>query len=145
MKALENIMKNGEGGNKMVTWDLNTPLNSNEKYEGKSYIKLIRMEDLQLFIGNTRLMDLKLYKTNFTWINRQDGEELIMCKLDIILIPQGWINGFLDYQLWALPRIRSKNNALLLKTKYMVVKNHPFCFENMWMSHPELEKRVKKW
>jgi len=58
-------MKNGEE-NWMVVGYFNTPLSSNEKSRGKiDRIQLTRMEDLWLFIGNTRLMDLKFHGTKF--------------------------------------------------------------------------------
>lgn len=66
-----------------------------------------------------------------------------MCKLERILISQVWINEFHAYQLQALPCIAYYNNVFLLDLKDRIIKNHPFHFDNMCLSHLELEGKIK--
>lgn len=124
----------------VLAGDFNTPLYPSEKIGGNP-IDLQSAEDLQSLFTLAELMEVEMSGCKFTWSNRRYGKDLIMSKLDRVMISEEWMNK--ELSLKALPKIGSDHNPLLLNVAQGKTKKIPFRFENMWLQHKDFHENLK--
>jgi len=70
-------------------------------------------------------------------MNRRDGGDFVMERLDRTFASMEWVNTYPGYSLRNLPIVRLDHGPILLDFEL----NHsfmrkPFRFERMWITHP---------
>ena len=128
----------------IIMGDFNTPLEDKEK-KGGMPPDWESKQDLSNFINNLALMDVELKGGSFTWSNKRKGHDCIQVRLDRALISLDWLQSF-SCRLSLLPKIGSDHSSISLLVSPLVHRRyHPFRFEKMWTSHPDLLDNIKKW
>ncbi len=128
----------------IIMGDFNTPLEDKEK-KGGMPPDWESKQDLSNFINNLALMDVELKGGSFTWSNKRKGHDCIQVRLDRALISSDWLQSF-SCRLSLLPKIGSDYSSISLLVSPLVHRRyHPFKFEKMWTSHPDLLDNIKKW
>lgn len=127
--------------------DFNIPKDLNEKLGGSfENAKLESMSDLCNLINDTNLIDLELYGSKYMWKNQQKVMAFILCRMDKIIFFESLMCTFLDMFLKIFPQIGSDYNPLYLSLENTKKpRNNPFRSKIMWMSHPDLEPKIKEW
>ena len=94
-------------------------------------------DSFQQLISILGLCEVIASGQKFTWMNRRDGEDFVMERLDRAFASMEWVNTYPGYSLKNLPIVRSDHDPILLDFEL----NHsfrckPFRFERMWITHP---------
>ncbi|XP_077249317.1 uncharacterized protein LOC143888801 [Tasmannia lanceolata] len=126
-------------------WMVGGNFNTIRLPEEKNRMALITtsMRNLSNFINDSALIDLLLEGARFTWTNNQ--ENLIMSRLDRILISMEWEEAFpLIYQR-ALPKPTSDHNPILLELSNFLEGPRPFKFNLALCETPKFVDHIKLW
>jgi hypothetical protein len=102
------------------------------------------MDRLETCIREAKVDDLRYSGMHYTWTN-QCAENLIMRKLDRVLVNEKWNLTFPLSEARFLPSGMSNHSSMVVK----VARNDqnikkPFRFFDMWMDHEEFMPAVKK-
>uniref|UniRef100_A0A2N9H6E1 CCHC-type domain-containing protein n=1 Tax=Fagus sylvatica TaxID=28930 RepID=A0A2N9H6E1_FAGSY len=99
------------------------------------------------FVGNLQLQqalsDLCLIPIDskglpFTWMNKRQGDDFVMEKLDRAFANTEWMEHFPHTVVRNLPIIRSDHGPIILDTDLpQQFRHRPFRFEWMWTTHPD--------
>lgn len=86
------------------------------------------------------------YKGNcFTWANNRLGQAYVAARLDRAFSNSSWLNHFPDPSVQHLPRISSDRSPLLFShNSNPSLKNSPFKFEEMWLTHSSFKYVVER-
>ena len=103
------------------------------------------MQDLHDFMGKIDLIDGYLKGNPFTWSNNIKGNELILVRLDRLLVTRWWhqlSSSFLEN----LPRIAFDYSPLLFKWEDRLKRGpKPFRYKIMWETHPNFKYHIEEW
>ena len=127
----------GWKGQTVIIGDFNEVITESER-RGSKFDKLGAME-LEKFIGNNELEDLKIGGKNFTWFNKKCTK---MSRLDRILISNGVGNIWENLEVIAETRRFSDHTPLVLK---QISRNYgpiPFKFYNSWIAEADFMEVV---
>lgn len=87
-------------------------------------------------------MDLALIGGKYTWSNNHSVPTLE--RLDRVLISEDWQQKFPLSNLRKIPRFMSDHNPLVYNSELTVEqKSKPFCFETLWVQHPDFKQKIK--
>ncbi|MCH85190.1 LINE-1 reverse transcriptase like, partial [Trifolium medium] len=101
------------------------------------------MEESRLFnvfINNSRLVDLPLLGRKFTWM-QPNGR--CMSRLDRVLVSQNWLGEWGNVSLWGLKRDVSDHCPLIVKYDGHDWGPKPFRFNNFWLNNKSFHKVVE--
>ena len=100
-------------------------------------------EDFQQVIRDLQLCDLSASGQRFTWMNKREGEDFVMERLDRAFGSVEWVNQYPFNSLKNLPIIRSDHGPILLDLDVQTpFRKRPFRFELMWLTHEGCKKMV---
>ena len=121
--------------------DFNSPLYPSKKIGGMIELNN-SMKDLANFINNNDLLDMEMHGVKFIWSNNMKGIDLILAKLDRLLVLAGW-ERLTSSSLTRLPRIVSDHALILFNWKEDSIGGpRNFRYEIMWQSHHYVGSRV---
>lgn len=122
--------------------DFNEVLCQDEKKGGR----LVTHDKAKLFkevINTNGLIDLGYSGIPYTWSNKQQGEDLILERLDCGLTNQQWLQLHPNAMVQHLPRIGSDHAPILLKERTIPrPPQKPFRTEHLWLRHPHIQEIV---
>ncbi|CAI9090377.1 OLC1v1025140C1 [Oldenlandia corymbosa var. corymbosa] len=128
----------------LVIGDFNSILRSDEKFGGVQGVS----QDTGLFqmtIDQCELSEMKTQGAGFTWCNKQLGDKRIMSRLDRALVNKKWMDVFTDAVTWVKPAGLSDHSPLIITWgNAPKIKQKPFRFFNMWITHPEYEELIQE-
>ncbi|XP_077211531.1 uncharacterized protein LOC143846836 [Tasmannia lanceolata] len=101
------------------------------------------MRNLSNFIQDSQLIDLPLLGAKYTWSNNQDN--LIMSRLDRVLISNEWDEAFPRICQSALPKPTSDYNPMMLEVSDYSGGPRPFRLNLALCENPKLEELISKW
>ncbi|KAJ0983738.1 hypothetical protein J5N97_002094 [Dioscorea zingiberensis] len=129
----------------LITGDLNAVRNPQERKGGSEGARLgPKTHQLNTFITDNNLTDLRCVGSPYTWCNNQGGRARIWAKLDRFLANEHWIDQIPNYQITKLSRAQSDHWPLLLECKELEGKGRrPFRFENHWVENPDCRNSVE--
>ena len=79
-----------------------------------------------------------------TWTNNRQGNDMVWERLDRGFANYNWFKNHDDAQLINLPVTRPDHEAMILFTKKdKLFHMRPYCFEAMWITHPECENVIR--
>lgn len=77
-------------------------------------------------------------------MNKRDGEDFVMERLDRAFASVDWVNAYPGYSLRNLPIVRSDHGPILLDFEITrAFRRRPFRFERMWMTHSKCKEVVQ--
>ncbi|KAK7268078.1 hypothetical protein RIF29_20764 [Crotalaria pallida] len=79
----------------LVIGDFNSVLNPSDKLGGQ-VVESNKVSDFRNYAHSCMLTDMKYDGCFYTWSNKQEGSEKILCKLDRALVNEQWIQLWLD-------------------------------------------------
>ncbi|XP_043697195.1 uncharacterized protein LOC122647973 [Telopea speciosissima] len=127
-----------------VLGDFNVIRNQNEKIGGDP-IRLEAKDDLNNFIDDSELIDLKWKGEAMTWNNRQSGVTRICCKLDRVMVNLAWMDVFRSSEATFHPPGLSNRSpvvvAVLDETNF---GPKPFRFFEAWIGREGFDDLVRK-
>lgn len=92
------------------------------------------MRDFNNFINQCDLCDSSLSNAKFMWT---DGKENpLLSRLDRFLVSNCWKEVYPHFFQEAFLKIISDHWLIMIDTSKVNYGPIPFCFENMWVSHP---------
>ncbi|KAF5201511.1 Exo_endo_phos domain-containing protein [Thalictrum thalictroides] len=114
----------------------------NEKLDG-SRLHPRDLNDFVTCLDDCGIEDIKATGALYTWSNRHEGIERIMCKLDRSLVNLQWCNTFNDVEGYFPPPGVSDHSPIILKWLSTDDKAQPpFRFFNHWVDHAEFRDIV---
>lgn len=126
----------------LIIGDFNEISQPSEKF-GEGPPSEQKMKIFNTFLNSCNLLDLGFIGTPFTWTNGRLGNQIVRTCIDRAHANFQWLSLFLDSKVFHLPRPRSNHCPILLKTLTFTHKGQkPFCFESMWMNHPDFKNIV---
>jgi len=100
----------------------------------------------QNFINNMRLVDTETSNGIFTWNNKRGGESQVASKLDRFIILEDLILIGLDLLAMILPFGGLDHWPIQIEASFIgTLRNRPFRFENIWLTHPDFISNIEKW
>ncbi|XP_021810130.1 uncharacterized protein LOC110753525 [Prunus avium] len=118
----------------VVCGDFNDILFEDEKF-GKLSGKSRGFKD---WFDQHGLIDLGFLGPKFTWVNKRDGGDFVMKRLDRVICNKEWRVLFPEAFVTHLPRRCSDHSPLLISLisdKIPAAELKPFRFEAMWLKH----------
>ena len=116
--------------------DFNQVLNEDEKFSFNRGT-ISRADSFQKLISDLGLCEVITSGQKFTWMNRRDGEDFVMERLDRAFASVDWVNAYPSYSLRNLPIVQSNHGPILLDFEInQSFRRRPFRFERMWKTHP---------
>ena len=94
-----------------------------------------QMDDFREVIHQCRFKDLGFVGPKFTWCNMQEGESILLLRLDRALATPEWIDHYKNVKVHHLVESTSDHYALLLTNAAIVQKlstKRRFQFKAMW-------------
>ncbi|XP_020681098.1 uncharacterized protein LOC110098580 [Dendrobium catenatum] len=129
----------------VVGGDFNCVLSQAEKRGGKNFSMNQGSKDLNSFMINNDLHEVRSMGPRFTWCNNKSGSARILEKLDICLINFTALNIIHLALVKHLPRIASDHCPILLKIfKPFEFYNRDIRYEEVWASYHGAAALVKK-
>ena len=117
--------------------DFNQVLHESDKLTFKDNIMIGNLQ-LQLVLSALCLIPIDSKGLPFTWMNKRQGDEFVMEKLDRAFANTEWLDHFPHSVVRNLPIIRSDHGPIILDTDYpQQFRHRPFRFEWMWTTHPD--------
>ncbi|XP_073362417.1 uncharacterized protein [Aegilops tauschii subsp. strangulata] len=123
----------------MVLGDFNMIIRANEK--SNSNLNRGMMRKFKAFVDNNELKELYMHGRRFTWSNERD--QLVMTKIDRVLVSVDWELNFPDVLLQALSSNISDHAPLHLSTSALFCPKRRFRFEICWTRLEGFEQAVK--
>ncbi|XP_073368076.1 uncharacterized protein [Aegilops tauschii subsp. strangulata] len=123
----------------MVLGDFNMIIRANEK--SNSNLNRGMMRKFKAFVDNNELKELYMHGRRFTWSNERD--QLVMTKIDRVLVSVDWELNFPDVLLQALSSNISDHAPLHLSTSAPFCPKRRFRFETCWTRLEGFEQAVK--
>lgn len=98
------------------------------------------------FISSNNLMDIAFSKGNFTWSNRQEGENRIIQKLDRFHLSENWSSAAVIWEALVWPISGSDHFPISISIqKDFVPQRCPFKFEKMRLRKPDSYEQIVRW
>eukprot|EP00253_Pinus_taeda_P019282 PITA_19282 len=98
------------------------------------------------FLDNMKLVNKRTSNGLFTWNNKRGGGSQVASKLDRFLILEDLMLIGMDMKMRILPFGGSDHWPLQLEVQGIgTLKNRPFRFENIWLTHPDFISNIAKW
>eukprot|EP00253_Pinus_taeda_P032477 PITA_32477 len=116
--------------------------------EKEGGIRILSKDSLefQTFIDNRSLVDTETNNGLFTWNNKREGESQVASKLDRFMILEDLMLTNKEIIEEVLPFGGSDHWPIQLEIKGMgILRNRPFKFENIWLSHLDFFNNIKEW
>ncbi|XP_062074292.1 uncharacterized protein LOC133778398 [Humulus lupulus] len=119
----------------LIMGDFNAVFNFDERVGGRT-ISAAELIDSNAWLTHSQLVSIKRIGSNFTWSNKQDGEDRIYSKIDHVFINEDWID--------ALPHSIAEFHweafsdhcyCLIKSLKMGSLVTKPFRFFNFWTTH----------
>ncbi|KAF5203600.1 hypothetical protein FRX31_006814 [Thalictrum thalictroides] len=124
--------------------DLNVCREVNEKVGGRK-LHYKDVQELAECVELCGIEDTKATGSFFTWTNRHEGSNRILCKLDRCLTNSIWNASYQATEAVFLPHGVSDHSPIILRwPKDARKKNTPFRFFNHWVEHPDFKALVKE-
>lgn len=83
-----------------------------------------------------QLCDLSASGQRFTWMNKREGEDFVMERLDKAFGSVEWVNKYPLYSLRNLPIVKSDHGPIILDIEFQTpFRKRPFRFELMLLTH----------
>ncbi|XP_062109882.1 uncharacterized protein LOC133821750 [Humulus lupulus] len=126
----------------LIMGDFNAVFNFDDRVGGRS-ISSAELVDSNAWLAMSHLVSIKRIGSNFTWSNKQDGEDRIYSRIDHVFINEDWIDElpnsiaefhWEDYSDHCFCLIKS------LKMGSLGIK--PFRFFNFWTTHKGFKEVV---
>jgi hypothetical protein len=144
MWVFEGVYGPNDDGERMVLWDEMVGLMSwwDRPWRFRGDFNVVRfssersgaggfsvaMEDFSEFIHEPSLVDIPLYRGQFTWSNNQ-----VWSKIDRFLLSSKWEEHYPDVSQRRLPRLLLEHFPLLLNCGTQREGKRHFKFKNMWL------------
>ncbi|GLU11324.1 hypothetical protein SLE2022_280790 [Rubroshorea leprosula] len=130
-----------KGGCWMIAGDFNA-VKCPEERRGRTGV-CPEMEEFNVFIESTGLVDIKLANRRFTWY-RPDGSS--MSRLDRFLMTEEMYSLGCEWVQQGMKRTISDHCAVILKTRNADWGPRPFRVLDAWQQHPDFKNAVEgKW
>ncbi|XP_026420183.1 uncharacterized protein LOC113316178 [Papaver somniferum] len=106
--------------------------------------KAIYMNEFRSCISDNGLVEADAIGKNYTWSNRQSGQQGIVSKLDRVVVNDAWLYKYENWRCKALHRIASDHSPLFgFAFDNPRPARAPFRIHKMWLSHPRFMKLVE--
>lgn len=123
--------------------DFNQVLNDEDKFSFHKGI-VAGADSFKQLIFYLNLCEVIASGQKFTWMNKRDGEDFVMERLDRAFASVDWVNAYPGYSLRNLPIVRSDHGPILLDFEItQAFRQRPFRFERMWMTHSKCKEVVQ--
>lgn len=100
----------------------------------------------QNFINNMELVDTKTSNGIFTRNNKRAGAAQVASKLDRLIISEDLLLIGPNLLAMILPFGGSDHWPIQFEASFIgILRNKPFKFENMWLTHPNFFNNIRKW
>ena len=117
--------------------DFNQVLQETDKFSFKQ-ISSVGNFQLQQVLSDLCLIPIDSKGLPFTWMNKRQGDDFVMEKLDRAFANTEWMEHFSHTVVRNLPIIRSDHGPIILDTDLpQHFRHRPFRFEWMWTTHPD--------
>jgi len=102
--------------------------------------------EFQTFIDKMNLVDVEMNTGLFTLNNKRGGKSQVASNLDRFLISENLMLENKEIIAEVLPFGGSDHWAIQMEIKGInILRNKPFRFENIWLSHPDFFNNIKNW
>ncbi|GKV02020.1 hypothetical protein SLEP1_g14507 [Rubroshorea leprosula] len=130
-----------KGGCWMIAGDFNA-IRCPKERRGRTGV-CPEMEEFNVFIESTKLVDIRLANRRFTWY-RPDGSS--MSRLDRFLMTEEMYSLGCEWVQQGMKRTISDHCAVILKTRIADWGPRPFRVLDAWQQHPDFKNAVEgKW
>uniref|UniRef100_A0A2N9ETE7 Reverse transcriptase domain-containing protein n=1 Tax=Fagus sylvatica TaxID=28930 RepID=A0A2N9ETE7_FAGSY len=117
--------------------DFNQVLHESDKLTFKDNTMVGNLQ-LQQVLSALCLIPIDSKGLPFMWMNKRQGDEFVMEKLDQAFTNTEWLDHFPHSVVRNLPIIRSDHGPIILDIDYpQQFRHRPFRFEWMWTAHPD--------
>lgn len=125
--------------------DFNEILSGEDKFGGRS-VNLNRALDYKDCVDTCNLLDLGFSSPKYTWSNGRQISDLILERIDRCFANPTWRLLYPEASITHLPGVFSNRCLALLElyNSLAVVQDKPFCFQSMWMLHPNFPRVVQE-
>lgn len=101
------------------------------------------MREFNEFINQCDLRDTPMINAKFTWADGKDNP--LLSRLDRFLTSNCWEEVYPQFTQKAIPKIASDHWPIMLNTTKVNYGLIPFCFKNMWVTHPQFLDCIRVW
>ena len=124
--------------------DFNEVLSGDDKF-GRNGVNLNRALEFKECLDECNMLDLGFASSKYTWTNSRHSTDLILKMIDRCFANLSWRTLYSDATVTHLPRIWLDHCSVLLELCRPYVCNliKPFCFQTMWLLHPEFPSVVQ--
>ncbi|XP_062100722.1 uncharacterized protein LOC133806643 [Humulus lupulus] len=128
----------------LIMGDFNAVFNFDDRVGGRS-ISSAELVDSNAWLAMSHLVSIKRIGSNFTWSNKQDGEDRIYSRIDHVFINEDWIdelpNSIAEFHWEAY----SDHCFCLIKSLKMgSLGIKPFRFFNFWTTQKGFKEVVRE-
>ncbi|XP_021853432.1 uncharacterized protein [Spinacia oleracea] len=108
---------------------------------------LVRLADIKPMrncMATCNLTQVKTIGRQFTWNNKQEGENRVFSRIDRVLSNTAWDDKFPTAEAMYLPEGTFDHCPMILSTLSTCQSKKPFRFYNMWTSSPDFLPIIEK-
>ncbi|XP_026383690.1 uncharacterized protein LOC113279205 [Papaver somniferum] len=126
----------------VIIGDLNITMHAHERYTFSTPTTL-EYPEIQSIIDNVDLSDLGYIGNNFTWNNRQSGNDCIYARLDMALGNGHWLTHYGSSIVHHIDAICSDHIPIILETNPMSNQgSKPYRYFKCWRIDPSVREVI---
>lgn len=129
------------GGLWVIGGDFNVTRFMHEKNRPNNITRSMR--DFNNVINQCDLRDSPLLKAKFTWTDRKENP--LLSRLDRFLVSNCWEEVYPHFSQEAIFKLASDHWPVMLNTSKVNYGPITFCFENIWVTHPQFMDCIRVW
>ena len=129
----------------LMIGDFNKVLCVEDKFGGNQ-ININRAMEFKACLDSCSFVDLGFVGPKYTWTNKRQLSNLILERIDQCFANPLWRVVYPKAAVTHLPRIYFDHHLVLIELWKPETDraNRPFCFQSMWLLHPEFLRVVKE-
>ena len=129
----------------LMLGDFNEVLCGEDKFRGNQ-VNLNRALEFKECLDECNMLDLGFTGPKYTWMNCRPITSLILERIDRCFTNPGWRLLYLKAIVTHFPRTFSDHCPILLELCKSSANNFnkPFCFQTMWLLHPDFYRVVQQ-